>query len=392
MKSEYLPYARQSIDEADVRAVVEVLRGNFLTQGPAVAHFEAELSELVGGTHVSAVSSGTAALQLAYAALGLGPGDELVTSPITFVATANAARLLGAEVAFADVDACGNLDPEAVEALITPRTKGIAAVHFAGLPADMRRLRQIADEHGLWLVEDAAHALGARVEATPVGACALSDATTFSFHPVKHITTAEGGAVSTRRPELKHKLDRLREHGIERRPAPDSEGHYGYVMEELGYNYRLSDVAAALGSSQLEKLPAWLSRREAIARRYREAFASLAPELLCCLPEPEGRSSAHHLFPVLIDFERLGLTRGAVMGTLKQRGIGTQVHYIPVSDQPYYRRRGQWHCPQARRFYQAELSLPMYPALDDDDVGRVIAAVSELIRRPKAAVSTTRGP
>lgn len=392
MSSDYLPYARQSIDEDDVRAVVEVLRGNLLTQGPGVARFEAKLARITSAGHVSAVSSGTAALQLAYAALGLGPGDELITSPITFVATANAARSLGAEVAFADVDACGNLDPDSVEALITPRSKGIAAVHFAGLPADLGRLRQIADQHGLWLVEDAAHALGARFESSPVGACMLSDATTFSFHPVKHITTAEGGAVSTNRPELKQKIDRLREHGIERRPAPDSEGHYGYVMEELGYNYRLSDLAAALGSSQLEKLPAWLSRREAIARRYRQAFADLDPRLLRCLPEPEGRHSAHHLFPVLIDFERLGLTRGAVMGALKQRGVGTQVHYIPVSDQPYYRRRGQQHCPKARRFYQAELSLPMYPALDDADVERVIQAVSELIRQPKAAVSTTRGP
>jgi perosamine synthetase len=367
------------------------LKGSHLTQGPSVGRFEEQLSSLLSAPYVSAVSSGTAALHLAYAALGLGPGDEIITSPITFVATANAARHLGAEVVFGDVDDCGNLDPESVEALITPRTKGLAAVHFAGLPVNLERLRAIADRHGLWLVEDAAHALGARIGSAPVGACTLSDATTLSFHPVKHITTGEGGAVSTRRLDLKQKIDRLREHGIERRPAPESNGHFGYVMEELGWNYRLSDVSSALGLSQLQKLPAWLARRDAVARRYRAGFARLDSQLLSCLPEPNGRQSAHHLFPVQIDFQRLGLTRGTLMGALKDRGIGTQVHYIPVCDQPYYAARGNWHCPRARRFYESELSLPMYSALTDADVERVIAGVSEAIERPMPAVVCAKG-
>jgi dTDP-4-amino-4,6-dideoxygalactose transaminase len=237
----------------------------------------------------------------------------------------------------------------------------------------------------LWLVEDAAHALGARVGESTVGACAMSDATTFSFHPVKHITTAEGGAVSTRRPELKQKLDRLREHGLERRPAPGSNGLWGYEQQDLGWNYRLSDLNAALGSSQLDKAPAWLARRCQVAARYRAAFAGLAEHPLRCLPEPGDRHSAHHLFPVHIEFEKLGLARGEVMAALRARGIGTQVHYIPVCDQPYYSARGQSECPRARRFYATELSLPMYSALTDTDVDRVCAALREIIQQPMAA-------
>ena len=251
MTGTFLPYGRHSIDEADIAAVIAVLKSSHLTQGPEARRFEENLALALQAPYVSAVASGTAALHLAYAALGLGAGDELITTPITFLATANAARLLGAEVRFGDVDEHGNLDPDSVESLITPRTKGIAAVHFAGMPADMPRLHALAQRHGLWLVEDAAHALGARIGSRPVGACELSDATTFSFHPVKHITTGEGGAVSIRRAELKQKLERLREHGIERRPAPDSNGHFGYVMEDLGWNYRLSDLSCALGASQL---------------------------------------------------------------------------------------------------------------------------------------------
>ncbi|HYJ09728.1 MAG TPA: UDP-4-amino-4,6-dideoxy-N-acetyl-beta-L-altrosamine transaminase [Polyangiaceae bacterium] len=385
MTDAFLPYGRQSIDEADIAAVIEVLKSSHLTQGPGLARFEEELASVLEAPHVSAVASGTAALHLAYAALGLGPGDELITSPITFLATANAARLLGAEVRFGDVDEHGNLDPDSIERLITPRTKGITAVHFAGMPADMPRLSAHAQRHGLWLVEDAAHALGAHSGSRPVGACEWSDVTTFSFHPVKHITTGEGGAISTRSAKLKQKVDRLREHGIERRPAPDSDGHFGYVMEVLGWNYRLSDLNCALGCSQLSKLSGWVARRRVIARRYREGLAHLRAAGLGCLSEADGRSSAHHLFPVQIEFDRLGRTRGQLMGALKARGIGTQVHYIPVCDQPYYLERGQTHCPRARDFYARELSLPMYASLADADVERVIAAVCEIIERPMAA-------
>jgi dTDP-4-amino-4,6-dideoxygalactose transaminase len=234
-------------------------------------------------------------------------------------------------------------------------------------------------------VEDAAHALGASAGGAAVGACQSSDATTFSFHPVKHVTTGEGGAITTRRPDLKRKLDLLREHGIERKPAEGSLGHWGYEQNEHGFNYRLSDIAGALGSSQLDKLPAFVRRRREIAARYRAGFADLDPALLRCPGEPAGRDSSYHLFAVQIDFARLGLTRGQLMAALKARGVGSQVHYIPVCDQPYYASRAASHCPKAREFYARELSLPMYASLSDADVERVISAVVEVIERPTAA-------
>jgi UDP-4-amino-4,6-dideoxy-N-acetyl-beta-L-altrosamine transaminase len=375
----FLPYARHDLDEADIESVVHALRSGFLTQGPAVQAFEAELKSQTGAPFAVAVNSGTAALHIAYAALGLGPGDELITSPITFVATANAARQLGASVVFADVDEQGNLDPLSVLERISARTRGIAAVHFAGLPADLAHLREIAQAHNLFLVEDAAHALGAEYEGSKIGTSTYSDLTTLSFHPVKHITSAEGGAVLGARPELQETLRRLREHGLAREPRADSEGLYGYVQSSLGYNYRLSDIHAALGVSQAKKLERFVERRRELAELYRAELAShVSPELVRTLAQPPGRKSAYHLFPVLIDYERLGLTRGVFMRELRARGIGSQVHYIPVNEQPYYRlSAGQ--CPRARSFFERELSLPMFPAMSDDDVKRVVSAVREVV-------------
>jgi perosamine synthetase len=385
----FLPYGRHEVTEEDIQSVVQVLRNGALTQGPMVRRFEAALEAETGAPFAVAVSSGTAALHVAYEALGLGPEDELITTPITFVATANAARQLGAEVVFADVDVHGNLDPKSVLERISPRTKGVSVVHFAGLPADLEALHQICRARGLFLVEDAAHSLGAEYQGAKIGHSGWSDLTTFSFHPVKHITTGEGGAVLGARPELKEKLLRLREHGLVRQPAADSEGLYGYTQGELGYNYRLSDIQAALGISQLTRLTELVTRRRELAAHYRLLLGKCAGDWLKALPEPAGRVSSHHLFPVLIDFARLEMSRGQFMLALRERGVGTQVHYIPVCDQPYYRgARGSELCPQAHEFFLQELSLPMFSAMTCDDVARVVAAIEEIVsaRRFRQAV------
>lgn len=378
MNPEILPYARHQLDEDDIESVVRVLRGGLLTQGPAVSSFEAGLQQACDAHFAVAVNSGTAALHIAYAALGLGAGDEIITSPITFVATANAARQLGASVVFADVDEQGNLDPSSVESRITERTRGIAAVHFAGLPCDLRALSQLAQAHNLFLVEDAAHALGAEYEGSKVGSSTYSDLTTLSFHPVKHITTGEGGAVLGGRPELAQSLRILREHGLTREPAPDSEGLYGYRQSSLGFNYRLSDLHAALGITQVQKLGRFVERRRRLAELYQSELTRVDPELVRPLKEPAGRKSAYHLFPVLVEFERLGLSRGIFMRELRKRGIGSQVHYIPVNEQPYH-RLSPGFCPRARWFYERELSLPMFPAMSDGDVERVVDAIFEIV-------------
>lgn len=380
--SDFLPYGRHSVDEDDIEEVVRVLRDGLLTQGPKVSEFEAALAARVQAPGCVAVSSGTAALHAAYQALDLGPGDELITSPITFVATANAARQLGARVIFADVDASGNLDPESVRQKITSKTRGITAVHFAGMPCDMARLSALAKEHGLFLVEDAAHALGATYKGRPVGSCELSDMVTVSFHPVKHITTGEGGAIFVRDSEREARLRRVREHGLRREPAPDSRGLYGYVQEELGYNYRLSDLGAALGLGQLKKLERFLDARRQTYALYKRLLDRLDPELIAPLPEYPDRTSAHHLMPVQIDFARIKRSRGEVMESLKNRGIGSQVHYIPVHSQPYYRSHDS--CPKAERFSSRELSLPMYPGLEPADVERVVSALEGILCEGRA--------
>jgi perosamine synthetase len=384
-----LPYARHELSEDDIQSVIAVLRNGPLTQGPTVRRFEMALEASTGAPFAVAVSSGTAALHVAYEALGLAPGDEIITSPLTFVATANAARQLGADVVFADVDAEGNLDPESVLTRISPRTKGVVAVHFAGLPANLTALHDLCRSHGLFLVEDAAHALGAEYNNAKIGNSGLSDLTTFSFHPVKHITTGEGGAVLGSRPELKERLLRLREHGLLRKPAADSEGLYGYEQSELGYNYRLSDVHAALGVSQLARLDEFVAHRRRLATQYRTELARHDGDWLTLPSQPEGRTSSYHLFPVRIDFSQLGMTRGQFMLALRERGIGTQVHYIPVCDQPYYAEaRGGAGCTRARQYFAEELSLPMFAAMASAEVTRVVRAMEEVVssRRLQAAV------
>lgn len=378
------PYGRQSIDDADVAAVIAALRADLLTCGPQVAAFERELGAWLGAPHVTVCSSGTAALHLAYASLGLGAGDEIITTPITFSATASAAYQVGATVRFADVDPItGNLDVASVAKLIGPRTRAIVAVHLAGLPADLDELAALAREHGLLLIEDACHALGATYRGALV-ASGLVDAAVLSFHPVKHITTGEGGAVVFRDASHQRAAQRLRHHGIERDPArwsQPSPGPWYHEVVEQGFNYRLPDLLCALGRAQLARLPAFLAARRALAATYRAAIAARFDEQLVRAPAVlADRDSAHHLYPVAIDFARAGLDRGALMHALAAQGVGTQVHYIPLTQQPFHRARAGAHAsaprPGADAYYARTLSLPMYPGLDDHGVHAVIDALA----------------
>lgn len=372
-----IPYGRQVIDAADRAAVDKVLRSDWLTQGPSVAAFETAVARACGARHAVACSNGTTALHLACLAAGLGPGDEAVVPPITFAATANAVAYCGARPVFADVKADTlTLDPESFAAALTPRTKAVLPVHFAGLPADMAEIGKIARARGLIVIEDAAHALGASYGKKKIGACEHSDMATLSFHPVKHIATGEGGMVLTNDDGLAGRLRLFRSHGITRDPAlleNKDEGGWYYEMQELGFNYRIPDILCALGLSQLKKLPRFLARRRALAKAYRKAFSSLDGVKLQHLPP--GREHAWHLFTIQVPAAK----RRPLYDLLHARGILANVHYIPVHILPYYRRLG-WKpgsFPRAEAYYAGALSLPMHAGLTDADQRRVIAAVRE---------------
>lgn len=387
MKS--LSYGRQTIDDADIAAVVEALRAPQLTGGPLVGRFETALARWLGAPHVTACANGTAALHLAYAALGIGEGDEIITTPVTFSATAAAAYYVGASVRLADVDPrTGNLDPATVETLITARTRAIVPVHLGGLPCDMDELTAIARRHDLVVVEDACHALGATYRGGKTGS--RSDAVVFSFHPVKHITTGEGGAIAVRDPEVHRRLEQLRGHGIEREPArmdAPPAGPWVYEVQELGWNYRLSDLQCALGLSQLAKLDRFLHDRRALAAHYRSELARvfgggadagvIAPVALA------DRESAYHLFAVAVDFARYGTTRADVMRELAAAGIGTQVHYIPLHHHRLHATRCAGELSRPRpgtdQFYARTLSLPLYPALTPADATRVVEELRRVL-------------
>lgn len=389
-----LPYGHQTIGDDDVAAVLEALRAPMLTCGPLVERFEAALAAWLGAPYTSVCSSGTSALHLAYAALGIGEGDEIITTPITFSATAAAAYYVGATVRIADVDPrTGNLDPASAEALIGPRTRALVPVHLGGLPADLDELRALARARGLLVIEDACHALGATYRGRRVGALAESDAVIFSFHPVKHITTGEGGAIAVRDPRVKQRIDRLRHHGIERPgPAAAAAEPWRHDVRELGWNYRLPDLACALGLAQLAKLDRFLEARRALAARYRRDLAAAfgpAGEDGGVGPPPElaDRESAYHLFAVAIDFSRFGTTRGRVMRELAAAGVGTQVHYIPLLHHRLHAERcpGELARPRpgADRYYAQTLSLPLYPALAPADVTGVVEELGRALGDPR---------
>jgi len=398
--SRLLPYGRHFIDEDDIAAVVRVLTGDTLTTGPMAPAFEAALANYVGAKHAIVCSSGTAALHLAARALGLGPGDTVIVPAITFLATANAARLVGAEVVFADVDPdTGLMGPDHLNAAIAdlPRSgkRALFNVHFAGQCEDPESIARIAREAGLKIVDDACHAIGTEHRDSSgrwhkLGGCAYADLTVFSFHPVKTIAMGEGGAISTNDAALADRLRRDRNHGVERDPSKlrqnfsrDLSGAiapWAYEMAEPGLNYRASDIHCALGLSQLGKLPRFIRERRQLASAYDRALDPLWPTI-----RPLGRCTsclpAWHLYVALIDFARLGLTRGEAMAALKQQGIGSQVHYIPVARQPHYEDRyGVADLPGADLYSRSCLSLPLFVGMTEDDVTRVTNAIANLAR------------
>ncbi|MFH1083849.1 MAG: UDP-4-amino-4,6-dideoxy-N-acetyl-beta-L-altrosamine transaminase [Pseudomonadota bacterium] len=429
-----IPYGRQLLDDDDIDAVVETLRSDGLTQGPKVQEFEEAFACYVGARYAVAVSSGTAALHLACLAAGLGPGDEVITSPITFVATANCALYVGARPAFVDIDpATFNLDPGRLGKYLKSRSpsgsritdngerttstpRAVIPVHFAGLPCNMAEIHRIAREHRLVIIEDACHALGARYRVgrgensrwISIGSCAHSDMTVFSFHPVKHITTGEGGMVTTNDAALYGRLVLLRNHGITRNPeeftvhGSPSESRttdngqrltdngerttmngqrampsWYYEMQTLGYNYRISDIQCALGRSQLKKIESFVERRRSIAGQYSRIVGEL-PKFRR-QTEPDGYQSSYHLYAVRTDDEA-SISRDEVMAELKRMGVGTQVHYTPVYRHPFYQKLGfepdSW--PNAENFFRHCLSIPMFPGMSAEDVGRVLRALEEI--------------
>lgn len=375
-----LPYGRQWIDEDDITAVTAVLRSDWLTTGPNVPEFETAFAGFVGAREAVAVSNGTAALHAAMHALGIGPGDEVIVPVMTFAASANCVVYQGGTPVFADVQADTLLiDPDDVAAKITARTKAIVAVDYAGQPCDYERLHTLARQHGLKLVADACHAIGGAYREMPVGT--LADLSTFSLHPVKHITTGEGGVITTHDDEMARRMRVFRNHGITTDHRQRAEqGAWFYEMVELGYNYRLTDFQCALGLSQLRKLPGWVARRQAIARTYDAAFAGLtAVTPLTTRPEV---SHAYHLYVVRFDLSQLTVDRNTLFQALRTEGMGVNLHYIPVHLHPFYRQRLGTRpglCPAAEAAYAEIMSLPIFPQMSDEDVQDVITAVSKIV-------------
>ena len=384
MSNRIIPYGRQSIDENDIQAVVDVLRSDLITQGPVSELFEKAIADYCGARYAVAVSSGTAALHLAAMAAGFGSGDEVITSPMTFVASSNCVLYCGAAPVFADIDAktyC--IDVAHIRAKLNAATRGVIPVHFAGQPCRMSEISALAKEHGLTVIEDAAHAFGAEYDVNgknfKVGSCAHSDMTVFSFHPVKHITCGEGGAITTNNPELYAKLQRLRSHGITKDPEKMEidGGPWYYEMHELGYNFRITDIQCALGMSQLKKLDKFVERRREIVAAYNLAFEA-EPELITPFEGGDVRSS-YHLY--VIQFRTLD--RLTAFNALREKGIGAHVHYIPVHLQPYYRKNlgfkpGDY--PEAEIYYSRVVTLPLYPDMTDVMVNHVIKGVCDTVR------------
>ncbi len=388
MTSSYIPYGKQSITQADIDAVVEVLQSDWLTQGPAIARFEQTVAAYTGAAHGVAVNSATSALHIACLALGLGPGDWLWTSPNTFVASANVGLYCGAQVDFVDIDPrTYNLSVECLAAKLAQAEaeqrlpKVVVPVHFAGQSCDMVAIHRLAQRYGFAVLEDASHAIGATYQGDAVGCSRFSDLTVFSFHPVKIITTGEGGMVMTNRPELYEKLIRLRTHGITREAhlmTEPSHGPWYYQQLELGLNYRMTDIQAALGTSQMDRLDAFVARRRELAARYDDRLQGLP--LTCPWQHPETQSS-WHLYVVRLHLDSLGKSHRQVFESLRQAGIGVNLHYIPVHTQPYYQALGfqRGDFPQAEQYYREAISLPLYYGLTEADQDRVVHRLQEIL-------------
>lgn len=383
-----IPYGRQDVTEEDISNVVEVLRSDFLTQGPAVPRFEEAVANYCGVSYALSVNSATSALHIACLALGLGPGDWLWTSPITFVASSNCALYCGARVEFVDIDPLTyNLSVERLEEkLIQAEKQGrlpkiVVPVHLCGQSCDMSAIAELSSKYGFRIIEDASHAVGALYRSEPVGNCRYSDITVFSFHPVKIVTTGEGGMVLTNTPELMEKMKLLRSHGITRDPlamthVPD--GPWYYQQVELGFNYRMTDIQAALGASQMKRLDAMVARRRQLAKRYDEMLAELPLKTPWQHPDTD---SARHLYVIRLSPDRGGHLHRSVFEKMREAGIGVSLHYIPVYLQPYYQRLGfkEGVCPEAKRYYAEAISLPLYPGLLDEQQVDVVAALARAV-------------
>lgn len=379
-----IPLTIHSIDSDDIKEVSKVLRSDRLTQGKKIGEFENALCRYTGAKYAVCVSSATAALHIACLAVGIKQGDEVITSPITFVASANCVLYCGGKPVFADISAdSGNIDPNQIREKITKNTKAVIPVHYAGNPVNLKEIYKMAKSKGLIVIEDAAHALGSTYLGKRIGSCRYSDMTVFSFHPTKSITTGEGGAVLTNDKKLYEKLLLLRSHGITRdqRFLKKNPGPWYYEMQALGLNYRMSDFQAALGISQLRKIEKFISKRKQITQKYNNAFRD--KDRIKILRQTKETKSSYHLYVVLVNFKKIRKTRKQVMEYLKRENIETQVHYIPVYFQEYYKKLGyrQGLCPVAESFYQKELSLPIYYSMSNKDLDYTIKKISYVTKK-----------
>lgn len=381
VRDTYLPYAQQWVDEEDVGEVVKVLKSDFLTTGPKIEEFEKRFADYVGAKYAVSISNGTAALHAACFAAGINEGDEVITSPITFAASANCVLYQGGKPAFADINPKSyNIDVEDIERKITKKTKAIIPVDFTGQAVDIDGINEIAKKYGLVVIEDAAHSLGAEYKGKKIGS--LVDMTTFSFHPVKHITTGEGGMITTNDEKLNNKLKLFRTHGITRDKEMlhnKEEGPWFYEQLELGYNYRMTDIQAALGISQLNKINGFLKRRREIAKKYDEYLKDIDGIIL---PYQEGFSnSAWHLYTIQLELEKFKVGRREIFEALQAENIGVNVHYIPVYYHPYYKRLGyeKGLCPNAEKLYERIITLPLYPKMKDKDIEDVVNAIEKVL-------------
>lgn len=375
-------YGHQYIDEADIQSVVDVLKSDYLTCGPKIEETEKKLCDITGAKYAVLIANGTAALHAMMFAAGVGHGDEVITTPITFAASANCALYCGAKSVFADINPdTYNMDPASVEAKITSRTKAIVAVDFTGQVVEVDKIRAICDKHNLIFIEDAAHSLGTKYNGKPVGC--LADMTEFSFHPVKTCTAGEGGAITTNNEELYKRLVLFRTHGITRSQElmdKPSEGGWYYQQVELGYNYRMTDIQAALLSSQLDKLEMFGARRKELVKRYDEAFSAM-PEIIVQREIAES-DTVRHLYIIQLNLELLKCTRKEAFEALQAEGVGANVHYIPVYSFPYYQRLGykMGECPNAERLYERIISIPLYYSLTDEEQIKVIEAIEKIVK------------
>ncbi len=384
----FIPYGRQSIDESDIQTVIEVLKSDWLTQGPTIEEFEKSCAQLSQAAYGCAMNSATSALHVACLALDLSRGDILWTTPNTFVASSNCALYCGATVDFVDIDPkTYNISPEALEEKLIKAKKAnklpkiLVVVHFAGQSCDMKEIKKLADSHGIKVIEDASHAIGGRYLDKPIGNGEYSDITIFSFHPVKIITTAEGGMLLTNSSEIKHKADLFRSHGITRSPqfmTEESHGAWYYQQIELGFNYRMTDLQAGLGLSQLKRIDHFIERRKVIASIYDEALKNLP---LVTPWQSENASSAYHLYPIQLNLETLSITRREVFDALRVADIGVNVHYIPVHTQPYYQKLGfrKGDFPVAEAYYERAISLPIHAGLTDSEQSYVVDTLSKIL-------------